>query len=38
MAAVNLAPDMAIKIGMRKIISYLISPLIRYEDESLRER
>lgn len=39
---VNLAPGMAvtveIKTGTRKIISYLVSPLIRYGQESLRER
>jgi membrane fusion protein, hemolysin D len=39
---VNLAPGMAvtveIKTGSRHIISYLISPLIRYGQESMRER
>lgn len=39
---VNLAPGMAvtveIKTGTRTILSYLISPLIRYGQESLRER
>jgi hemolysin D len=39
---VNLAPGMAvtveIKTGSRRIISYLLSPLVRYEHESLRER
>lgn len=39
---VNLAPGMAvtveIKTGSRRIISYLLSPLLRYKQESLRER
>ena len=39
---VNLAPGMAvtveIKTGSRRIISYLLSPLLRYGHESLRER
>jgi hemolysin D len=39
---VNLSPGMAvtaeIKTGSRRIISYLLSPLIRYKEESLRER
>jgi hemolysin D len=39
---VNLSPGMAvtieIKSGSRSIISYLLSPLIRYKHESLRER
>jgi hemolysin D len=39
---VNLAPGMAvtveIKTGTRRIISYLLSPLIRYKQDSLRER
>lgn len=39
---VRLAPGMAvtaeIKTGTRRIISYLFSPLIRYKQESLRER
>ena len=39
---VNLSPGMAvtveIKTGSRSIISYLLSPLIRYNHESLRER
>jgi hemolysin D len=39
---VNLSPGMAatveIKTGSRRIISYLLSPLIRYNQESLRER
>jgi hemolysin D len=38
----NLAPGMAvtveIKTGTRRIISYLLSPLIRYRQDSLRER
>ena len=39
---VNLSPGMAItaeiKTGSRRIISYLLSPLMRYRQESLRER
>jgi hemolysin D len=39
---VNLSPGMAvtaeIKTGSRRIISYLLSPLIKYRQESLRER
>jgi membrane fusion protein, hemolysin D len=39
---VNLAPGMAvtveIKTGSRRIISYLLSPILKYEHESLRER
>jgi hemolysin D len=39
---VNLSPGMAvtaeIKTGSRRIISYLLSPLIKYQQESLRER
>lgn len=39
---VNLAPGMAvtveIKTGSRRIISYLLSPVLRYKQESLRER
>jgi hemolysin D len=39
---VNLSPGMAvtveIKTGSRRIISYLLSPLLRYRQESLRER
>jgi hemolysin D len=39
---VNLTPGMAvtveIKTGSRRIISYLMSPLLRYKQESLRER
>jgi hemolysin D len=39
---VNLSPGMAvtveIKNGSRRIISYLVSPLLRYKQESLRER
>jgi hemolysin D len=39
---VNLAPGMAvtveIKTGSRRIISYLLSPLLRYRQEALRER
>jgi hemolysin D len=40
--SVNLSPGMAvtveIKTGSRSIISYLLSPLARYRQESLRER
>ena len=39
---VNLSPGMAvtveIKTGWRRVISYLLSPLLRYKQESLRER
>jgi hemolysin D len=39
---VNLSPGMAvtveIKTGTRSIISYLLSPLVRYEHDSFRER
>jgi hemolysin D len=39
---VDLTPGMAvtveIKTGSRRIISYLLSPLVRYGQESLRER
>lgn len=39
---VNLAPGMAvtveIKTGHRRIVEYLLSPLLRYKQESLRER
>jgi hemolysin D len=39
---VNLAPGMAvtveIKTGTRRLIEYLMSPLLRYRHESLRER
>jgi hemolysin D len=39
---VNLSPGMAvtaeIKTGSRRVISYLLSPLLRYKQESLRER
>jgi hemolysin D len=38
----NLSPGMAvtveIKTGSRRIISYLLSPLLKYQQESLRER
>jgi hemolysin D len=40
--SVNLSPGMAvtveIKTGTRSVISYLLSPLLRYKQESLRER
>jgi hemolysin D len=39
---VNLSPGMAvtveIKTGSRRIISYLLSPFIRYQHETFRER
>jgi len=39
---VNLSPGMAvtveIKTGSRAILSYLLSPLLRYRQEALRER
>jgi hemolysin D len=39
---VSLTPGMAvtveIKTGRRRIISYLLSPLLRYGHDSLRER
>lgn len=39
---VNLSPGMAvtveIKTGTRSVLSYLISPLLRYQQEALRER
>jgi hemolysin D len=39
---INLSPGMAvtveIKTGSRRIIEYLLSPLMRYRHESLRER
>jgi hemolysin D len=39
---VNLSPGMAvtveIKTGSRRVISYLLSPLLRYQQETLRER
>ncbi|KYG21653.1 hemolysin secretion protein D, partial [Bradyrhizobium sp. AT1] len=39
---VNLAPGMAvtveIKTGQRRIIEYVMSPVLRYKQESLRER
>ena len=38
----KLGPDMAviveIRTSTRKTISYLLSPLVRYEQEALRER
>jgi hemolysin D len=40
--SVGLAPGMAvtveIKTGRRRVISYLLSPIMRYQSESLRER
>ena len=40
--AVNLSPGMAvtveIKTGSRSILSYLLSPLVRFKHDSLRER
>jgi len=39
---VNLTPGMAVtvemKMGKRKLIEFLLSPLLRYKDESVRER
>lgn len=39
---VNLSPGMAVtaevKIGKRRIIEYLLSPLLRYKEESIKER
>jgi hemolysin D len=39
---VNLSPGMAvtveIKTGSRRIISYLLSPILRYKQDVLRER
>jgi hemolysin D len=39
---VNLAPEMAVTVevrtGKRRIIQYLMSPLLRYRQDSLRER
>jgi hemolysin D len=39
---VNLTPGMAvtaeIRTGSRRVISYLLSPLMRYRHDSLRER
>jgi hemolysin D len=39
---VNLAPSMAvtveIKTGSRRVIEYLLSPLLRYKQEAMRER
>ena len=38
----NLFPGMAVavevKTGSRRIISYLLSPLLKYKQEALRER
>lgn len=40
--SVDLSPGMAvtikIKTGSRRIISYLLSPLLKYKQEALRER
>jgi hemolysin D len=39
---VNVSPGMAIsaeiKTGSRRVIEFLLSPLLRYKQESLRER
>ena len=39
---VTLAPGMAataeIKTGKRRVVEFLLSPLLRYKDEALRER
>jgi hemolysin D len=34
----GMAVTVAIKTGSRRIISYVLSPLIRYKQEVLRER
>jgi membrane fusion protein, hemolysin D len=36
--ATRLAVTVEIKTGSRTVISYLLSPLMRYKQESLRER
>jgi hemolysin D len=40
--SIPLEPGMAVTVeirtGTRRIISYLLSPLLRYQQESLRER
>jgi hemolysin D len=36
--AVGMAVTVEIKTGQRRIIEYLLSPLLRYRQESLRER
>ncbi|WP_181040187.1 hypothetical protein [Paremcibacter congregatus] len=39
---INLSPGMSVtaevKTGKRRLIEFLLSPLLRYKDESLRER
>jgi len=39
---INLSPGMAVTVevnlGKRRLIEYLLSPLLRYKDESVRER
>ena len=39
---VNLSPGMAVTVemnmGKRKLIEFLLTPLLRYKDESLKER
>ena len=39
---VNLTPGMAVTVemnlGKRRLIEFLLSPLLRYKDESVRER
>ena len=39
---VNLAPGMAVTVemnlGKRRLIEYLMSPLLKYKNESVRER
>jgi len=39
---VTLSPGMAVtvevKTGARRVIEYFLSPLLQYQDESLRER
>ena len=36
--ALGMAATAEIKTGTRRIIEYLLSPLLRYKQESLRER
>jgi hemolysin D len=36
--AAGMAVTVEIKTGQRRIIEYLLSPLLRYRQESLRER
>jgi hemolysin D len=36
--AAGMAVTVEIKTGLRRIIEYVLSPLLRYRQESLRER